>query len=91
MTNPTLKSAIVAAAIALSLAAPAQAQAPEVSRDTGVGQAIALQGNAALRLISAEMKAAVRLMKPVLPARPVRVSAPAGAGASTGATVRCAG
>jgi len=98
MNNSTLKSILVAAAVSLSLLAPAaQAQATKPARDTGVGHSIAEQGNAALRLIREEMKSAVRAVKPVLPARPRKVSAPdasapaAGPGASIAATAACAG
>jgi len=92
MTNSTLKSTLVAAAIALSFcAAPVAASEPaKVSRDTGVGQLIAAQGNAALRLIRAEVKAAVRFMQPALPARPAKVSAPAGASVPMTTAARCA-
>lgn len=95
MKHVTLKSTLVAATVALSLlAAPAaHAEAAQPSRDTGVGLMIAAQGNAALRLIRSELKAAVRAAKPVLPARPKRVSAsvstPA-AGGSIAATAACA-
>jgi hypothetical protein len=90
-----MKSTLVAATVALSfLAAPAaHAETAKVSRNTGVSQAIAEQGNAALRLIRSELKAAARLAKPVLPARPKRVSAPAAtptAGGSIAATAACA-
>lgn len=95
MTKSTLKNTLVATAIALSfIAAPAaQAQAGKApSRDTGVGMSIAAQGNAALKLIRDELKAAVKLMQPALPApRPSRltVSAPV-AGGSLAATAACA-
>lgn len=90
------KNMLVAAAIALSVAAPAaQAQAATApSRDTGVGLSIAAQGNAALRLIRDELKAAVKLMQPGLPApRPagrLKVLAPAAGGGSIAATAACA-
>jgi len=97
MSNSTLKSTLVAAALTLSFLAPtAQAQSARPSRDSGVGHSIAMQGNAALRLIRQEMKAAVRVVKPVLPARPRKVSAPtatapaAGPGASLPANAACA-
>src|SRR5687767_14424938 len=98
MKRVTLKSSLVAATVALAfLAAPAAyAETARPSRDTGVGLAIAAQGNAALRLIRSELKAAVRASKPVLPARPRRVSAPAPAsgtstaGGSIAATAACA-
>ena len=97
MNNSTLKSTLVAAALSLSFLTPAaQAQSAKPSRDSGVGHSIAAQGNAALRLIREEMKSAVRVMKPVLPARPRKVSAPAatapatGPGASLSANAACA-
>lgn len=93
MKNVTLKSTLVAATVALSfLAAPAaQAEAAKPSRDTGVSLTIAAQGNAALRLIRSELKAAVRAVKPVLPARPQRVAASTPtAGGSIAATAACA-
>lgn len=99
MTKSTLKNTLVATAIALSfLAAPAaQAEAAKApSRNTGVGLAIAAQGNAALKMIRDEVKAAVKLVQPALPApRPSRlkVSAPApvpAAGGSLAATAACA-
>ena len=100
MTNATLKTTLAAAAISLSfLAAPAAHAgspntAPNVSRNTGVGHNIAEQGNAALRAIRAEVKAALKFVKPMLP-RATKVSLPstpaaAGAGASFAATARCA-
>lgn len=80
----------------LALAPAAQAQ----SRDSGIGPVIAAQGNQALGLIRAELKAAVQalqsaaLPRPYLRARANRVSAPAGtSGGATivaAATVRCA-
>lgn len=95
MTKSTLKNALVATAIVLSfMAVPvAQAEATKApSRDTGVGLAIAAQGNAALKLIRDELKAAVKRMQPALPApRPskLQVSAPA-PGGSLAATAACA-
>lgn len=99
MTKSTVKNTLVAGAIALSLiAAPAaQAQAGKApSRDTGVGLTIAAQGNAALKLIRDELKAAVKSMQPALPApRPskLKVAAPAPApatGGSLAASAACA-
>ena len=95
MRKSTLKSTLVAATVALSfLAAPAAyAETAKPSRDTGVGQLIAAQGNAALRLIRIEFKAAAEsAFKPSLPARKKRVSAPAAAagGGSIAATAPCA-
>ena len=96
MNKSTLKSTLVATAIALSfVAAPAaQAQAAKAPRDTGVGLTIAAQGNAALKLIRDELKAAVKQLQPSLPApRPAgkfKVSAPAAGGGSIAATAACA-
>ena len=95
MSKLKMKSTLVAAAVALSCLVPASsvAQAPEASRDMGVGMAIAAQGNAALRVIRAEMLAAIRSSKPALPARPRKVSVPAVApagGGSIAATAACA-
>ena len=73
MNKPILKSTLAAAAISLSLLAPtARAQAPiaKSQRDTGVGLAIAMQGDAALRLIRHEMLVAVRVARPAPLARP---------------------
>jgi hypothetical protein len=64
----------------------------------GVGQMIAAQGNAALRVIRAELLSAVRSPSKPLPARATRVSAPvampavtpAAAGGSIAATAACA-
>lgn len=53
MNRSNLKSTLAAAAVALALLAPA-ARA-EGSRDTGVGDLIAAQGNAALREIRDEL------------------------------------
>jgi hypothetical protein len=96
MTKSTLKSTLVAATVALSfLAAPAAyAGTAKPSRDTGVGQLIAAQGNAALRVIRIEFKsAAEKAFKASLPARKKRVSTPAAAaagGGSIAATAPCA-
>ncbi len=96
MKKATLKSTLLAATVALScLAAPAAsaAEAPKAPRDTGVGQMIAAQGNAALRVIRAELLPAVRSSKPALPARATRVAAPAvapAAGGSIAANAACA-
>ena len=96
MSNKTLKSTLVAATVALSfLAAPAayaETSTP-LSRDTGVGLTIAAQGNAALRLIQTEFKAAAqKAFKPAkVTARKKRVGAPAPAAAgSIAATDACA-
>lgn len=81
MGKYTLKSSLIAAAISLSLLAPAaQAQTPRPpAAGATVGQTVAAQGNAALELIRAELKAAVKAAKPVLPKRAhaTKVSAPA--------------
>jgi hypothetical protein len=81
MNTFTLRSTFIAAAISLAMLAPAaQAQAPRPSSaGASVGLTIAAQGNAALRLIRAELKAAVTAAKPTLPprARATKVSAPA--------------
>jgi hypothetical protein len=96
MSKFKIKSTLVAATVALSCLAPASsvAQAPKVATSVGLGMAIAAQGNAALVAIRAEMLAAIRSSKPVLPApRPRKVSAPAAAPAGAGsiaATAACA-
>lgn len=64
--NALLKHAALVLALALAPAAQAE------SRDTGVGLLIAAQGNQALEQIREEVRAAVRQLKPVLPARPAR-------------------
>lgn len=94
MTNLKLKSTLAAVAMVCAFAAaPAQAGAPNVSRNSGVGKEIAAQGNAALTLIRAELKAAMMKAKPVLPAparpRPVSATVPGAAG-SLASTARCA-
>ena len=66
MNTSLLKSTLVAAAVLLL--APA-AQATEPSRDTGVGNLIAAQGNAALRQIRKEMGNTVRGGKPAVSPR----------------------
>ena len=96
MTNSKLKTTLAAAAVALSFfATAAQAEtATAPSRNTGVGQLIAVQGNVALRLIRAEAAAAFGLLKPALPTRStkaaVRTAASGGAGNSLTAAARCA-
>jgi hypothetical protein len=95
MKKNTLKLSMVAAAISLStLAAPvAQAGQMHVSRDTGVGRLIAAQGNAALRLIRAELKAEWLAQKPALPAsvHATKVAViPAGGAGPASASARCA-
>ncbi|HEX9627699.1 MAG TPA: hypothetical protein VGA00_12235 [Acidiferrobacterales bacterium] len=93
MNNRIPRQALKAAAllIALALAPAAQAGSNEVSRDTGVGQHIAAQGNQAIHSIRAEFKAAARALTPKLPsaARVVKISQPAGATVAAGAGVRC--
>ena len=68
MNDSILKSTLVAGAVSLSLLAPA-AQAQDTSPGAGVGEVIAAQGNAALRQIREDVKSAVRVTRPVLPAR----------------------
>ncbi|MGH8481986.1 MAG: hypothetical protein ACRES8_05955 [Nevskiaceae bacterium] len=78
MTNLKLNTTLVAASLALSLLAPAaQAQTHQgpVAVPTA-GQTIAAQGNAALKLIRAELQAAFKPAKPRLPARATKVAAP---------------
>lgn len=84
-----LKASILALALALAPAAQA-ADAP--SRNTGVGKEIAAQGNQALAAIKAELKAALGVAKPALPAkgRVVKMSQPGGAVVALGSAVRCA-
>jgi hypothetical protein len=87
-----LSSFLQLGALALSLALSSAAQAQ--SRDTGVGQLIAQQGNEALHAIRAELQQALKGRKPVLP-KPAKVSVPAGSGtgwvaAGMAATVRAA-
>ena len=96
MTHRTSKASFAAIVLLGSLALAPAAQAED--RNSAVGAAIAAQGNDALTLIRAELKAAVLSLKPVLPRqRPhaMKVSAPAGksGGGATivaAATVRCA-
>jgi hypothetical protein len=77
MKKSILKSALVATALSLSLLAPAHAGAPRQAAPT-VGQAIASQGNAALRTIRAELKATLaQKLKPALPPRTTKVAATA--------------
>lgn len=93
MNTRNAPQALKAAAllIALALAPAAQAESNAVSRDTGVGQHIAAQGNQAIQAIRAEFKAAARALMPKLPsaARVVKISQPAGATVAAGAGVRC--
>ena len=93
MNNRIPHQALKAAALllALALAPAAQAESNAVSRDTGVGEQIAAQGNQALQAIRAEFKAAARALMPKLPpkARVVKISQPAGATVADGVGVRC--
>lgn len=83
----------LALGLAIGLSPAAQAGGIEIvpsepSRNTGVGQVIAQQGNEALRAIREELVAKVRAVMPKLPAAPkpspaagvVKMSQPAGAG-----------
>ncbi len=96
MSKLTMKSTLVAATVALSCLIPAASAGDAKAPTTvGLGQAIAAQGNAALRVIRAEMLATVRngVSLPALPARPRQVSVPAAApagGGSIAATAACA-
>lgn len=80
MTSLNLKSTLFAATVALTLLVPAanaqatKATAPAIAPT--VGAVIAAQGNAALRTIRAEVKAAIKLVKPQAPARATKVSVP---------------
>lgn len=68
--SKNLKSTLAAAAVALSLVAPA-AQAESTIRDTGIGAVIAAQGNAALQEIRTELLIAhVLATRPPVPVRP---------------------
>lgn len=84
-----LKASALVLAVAL---APSAWAADAPSRNTGVGKEIAVQGNQALAAIKAELKAALGIAKPVLPAkgRVVKMSQPGGAGLAIGSTVRSA-
>jgi hypothetical protein len=70
------------------LVAQAAAGGAPAARDSGVGPLIAAQGNAAIRQIQAEARAAVTAVLPALP-RPA-AAALAGAGTAVAAQVRCA-
>lgn len=79
MNKLNLKSTLAAAALTLSMLAPAaHAEAPTQKSGPAV-DAIAEQGNAALRTIRADIQAAaLRAMKPTLPAeRTTKVAGPA--------------
>ena len=80
MSKLNLKVMLAATALTLSMLAPAaQAESrAQVSPDVAV-HPIAAQGNSALRTIRADIKAAaLRAMKPMLPAaRTTKVSVPA--------------
>lgn len=99
--NLTIKALALGLAIGLSPAAQAGAievAKPELSRNTGVGQVIAEQGNEALRAIRAEIAERFRAVLPKLPgadapasaARVVKMSQPAGAGVADAAGVALA-
>ena len=102
MGNTKIKLTINALALGLAIGLSPAAQAggieispSEPSRNTGVGQVIAQQGNEALRAIRAELAARVRAVMPKLPAAPkpapaaavVKMSQPAGAGVADAAGV----
>jgi hypothetical protein len=89
-TNKGLQALVLGMAMVLAPAAQAvERDAP--SRDTGVGQMIARQGNDALAMIRAEAKAAVRAWAPRLPkANVVKVTQPAGSNVAVAASVRAA-
>lgn len=67
MKHPTKTLAALAVTLGLGLAPAAHAQ----SRDTGIGQVIAAQGNAALELIRSEVRDAIQAWRPtaIAPAR----------------------
>ncbi len=96
MSKLKMKSTLIAAAVVLSCLVPAASAGSAKAPSTiGLGQAIAEQGNAALRAIRAEMLATVRngVSLPALPAHPRKVSVPAvapAAGGSIAATAACA-
>ena len=80
MNKLNLKSTLAAAALTLSLLAPAAQAETLHAEGLTVGQAIASQGNAALLAIRADIEAAaLRAVKPMLPAAPraTKVSVPA--------------
>lgn len=92
-TKSFLALTLVMGSLALS---PAAMAGETVNRNTGVGEQIAAQGNAALLYIREQFAASLHLAKPNLAkARVVKVSAPAPASGSGGASspsssVRCA-
>ena len=81
MNKLNAKTTLAAVALSLALLSPAaQAEGRQQVRDLTVGQSIASQGNAALLAIRADIKAAaLRAVKPMLPAaaRTTKVSVPA--------------
>lgn len=92
MTSKTKTAAAVAVLVLGFVAGPAQAQ----SRDSGVGQVIAVQGNVAVARIKAETKQAIRAWRPAVAsarnakiAREHRLVASAG-GTGPAAASRCA-
>ena len=91
MTSSNLKSTLFAATVALTLLVPAaQAQAAKATAPAGaptLGAVIAAQGNAALQTIRAEMKAAIKLVKPQAPARATKVSVPGASSAPAAAAL----
>lgn len=90
-TNKELIAVIFGLALTLAPTAHASEGRNEPSRDTGVGNLIAKQGNEALAMIRAEARAAVRSWAPRLPApaRVLKASQPAGGHLAT-ASVRAA-
>lgn len=87
---------VASLAFALALAPVAHAETLP-SRDTGVGLLIAAQGNQALLAIRAELKRALKGMRPSMPARALPVSTPEprqdvspGGAFSVAPTQRCA-
>lgn len=91
-TKKGMQAAVLGLAMVLAPVAQAFEKPEPPSRDTGVSQLIARQGNEALAMIRAEAAAAVRAWTPRLPpaARVVKASQPAGANIAVAATVRAA-
>jgi hypothetical protein len=93
MFQRTFQSLVIVATLMGSTGVASAAGLP--NRDTGVGHDIAMQGNLAIQLIQAEFKAAMHLLKPMLPKGHItKVSTPAsnGDGATfvAATSVRCA-
>jgi hypothetical protein len=86
LNNGRSLRSLPAVVLALAIAPAAQAGSFEIPRDTGVGLQIAAQGNLALREIRQDLLRSVQALRPMLPAQPVPVSAPALAPAGSGAT-----